>query len=79
MRFIMGFIGSVFAGILLISMIGNLATYFGNKIALQILGSSEGQTSFDDLAFPAFPAHPIARRAVPVVETWYRVRDALKI
>jgi ubiquinol-cytochrome c reductase cytochrome c1 subunit len=33
MRFIMGFIGSVFAGILLISMIGNLATYFGNKPA----------------------------------------------
>ena len=31
MRFILGFIGSVFAGILLISMIGNLATYFGNK------------------------------------------------
>jgi len=55
------------------------ATYFGNKIALQILGSPEGQTSFGDLALPAFPAHPIARRAVPVVETWYRVRDALKI
>ena len=31
MRFILGFIGSVFAGILLISMIGNLATYFGTK------------------------------------------------
>jgi len=33
MRFILGFIGSVFAGILLISMIGNLSTYFGNKPA----------------------------------------------
>jgi ubiquinol-cytochrome c reductase cytochrome c1 subunit len=33
MRFILGFIGAVFAGILLISMIGNLATYFGNKPA----------------------------------------------
>ncbi len=55
------------------------ATYFGNKIALQVLGSPEGRTSFDDLAFPAFPAHPIARRAVPVVETWYRIRDTLKI
>ncbi len=55
------------------------ATYFGNKIALQVLRSPEGRTSFDDLAFPAFPAHPIARRAIPVVETWYRIRDALKI
>jgi glycine/D-amino acid oxidase-like deaminating enzyme len=55
------------------------ATYFGNKIALQILGGPEGRTSFDDLLFPAFPAHPIAQRAVPIVETWHRVRDALKI
>lgn len=54
------------------------ATYFGNRIALQLLGRSEGRTAFDDLAFPSFPAHPIARRAVPVVETWYRVLDATK-
>ncbi len=27
------------------------ATYFGNKIALQMLGSAEGRTAFDDLAF----------------------------
>ncbi|WP_072397519.1 FAD-binding oxidoreductase [Hyphomicrobium sp. CS1GBMeth3] len=52
------------------------ATYFGHKVALQLLGDREGQTAFDDLVFPAFPAHPIAKRAVPVVETWYRVRDA---
>lgn len=55
------------------------ATYFGNKIALQVLAKPEGSTSFDDLAFPAFPAHPIAQRAVPVVETWYRIRDAANI
>lgn len=55
------------------------ATYFGNKIALQLIGKSEGRTSFDDLAFPSFPAHPVAKRAVPVVETWYRFRDATKI
>jgi len=55
------------------------ATYFGNKIALQVLGKSEGRTSFDDLSFPAFPAHPIAQRAVPAVETWYRIRDAANI
>lgn len=51
------------------------ATYFGHKIALQLLGKREGQTAFDDLAFPAFPVHPVARHAVPVVETWYRIRD----
>jgi ubiquinol-cytochrome c reductase cytochrome c1 subunit len=33
MRFILGFIGAVFAGVLLISMIGNLSTYFTNKPA----------------------------------------------
>ena len=33
MRFILGFIGAVFAGVLLISLIGNLATYFSNPPA----------------------------------------------
>ena len=51
------------------------ATYFGTKIALKVLESPDGRTAFDDLAFPAFPAHPIAKLAVPVVETWYRIRD----
>lgn len=53
------------------------ATYFGNKIALQMLEKPEGRTAFDDLTFPPFPAAPIARRAVPFVEAWYRVRDTL--
>lgn len=55
------------------------ATYFGHKIALQLLGRSDGRTAFDDLAFPSFPVHPVARRAVPVVESWYRFRDATKL
>jgi len=55
------------------------ATYFGHKIALKILGDPDGRTAFDDLVFPAFPAHPIAKRAVPVVETWYRFRDHTKL
>ena len=54
------------------------ATYFGHKIALQVAGDPDGRTAFDEFAFPEFPAHPVARRAVPVVETWYRVRDALR-
>jgi glycine/D-amino acid oxidase-like deaminating enzyme len=55
------------------------ATYFGHKIALQVLGDAEGRTAFDDLDFPAFPVQPIAKRVVPVVETWYRIRDAVKL
>jgi len=55
------------------------ATYFGHKIACQVLGDAEGRTAFDDLSFPSFPAHPIAKQAVPVVETWYRIRDAADI
>jgi len=55
------------------------ATYFGHKIALQVLDDAEGRTAFDDLDFPAFPVQPIAKRVVPVVETWYRIRDAVKL
>jgi glycine/D-amino acid oxidase-like deaminating enzyme len=51
------------------------ATYFGNKIALQVIGDSAGRTAFDDLAFPSFPVHPVAKQAVPLVEAWYRIRD----
>lgn len=52
------------------------ATYFGTKIALKVLDDPGGRTSFHDLAFPAFPAHPVAKLAVPFFETWYRIRDA---
>ncbi len=53
------------------------ATYFGTKIALKVLDNPDGRTSFDDLAFPAFPAQPVAARlGVPFFETWYRIRDA---
>lgn len=55
------------------------ATFFGHKIARQVLNKADGRTAFDDLTFPAFPVHPIAKRAVPIVETWYRVRDAAKL
>jgi glycine/D-amino acid oxidase-like deaminating enzyme len=54
------------------------ATYFGHKVALQLIGDADGRTAFDDLNFPSFPFQPIAKQAVPVVETWYRVRDAGK-
>lgn len=55
------------------------ATYFGHKIALKVLGDAEGRTAFDNLTFPGFPAQPIAKRMVPAVETWYRLRDKFNI
>jgi glycine/D-amino acid oxidase-like deaminating enzyme len=51
------------------------ATYFGHKIALQIVGDADGRTAFDSLGFPAFPVRAIAQMAVPFVETWFRFRD----
>lgn len=53
------------------------STYFGHKVALQLIGAPDGRTAFDDLTFPAFPVRPVAARVVPVVEAWYRLRDAL--
>ena len=55
------------------------ATYFGHKIALQITGDPHGRTAFDGLSFPAFPVRDMAQLAVPVVETWYRLRDATNL
>jgi len=52
------------------------STHFGRKIALQMLRRPEGRSAFDDLAFPSHPLHAVAKAAAPVVETWYRLRDA---
>jgi len=55
------------------------ATYLGHKVALKVMDDPEGRTSFDDLTFPSFPFHPTAKRAVPLVESWYRIRDRFNI
>lgn len=54
------------------------ATWFGHKIALRILGDKDGRTAFDDLPFRRFPLPFAARRAVPAVTEWYRLRDWLE-
>ena len=51
------------------------ATYFGHKAALKLLSDPEGRTAFDELTFPSFPAQPVAKRVVPVVEAWMSLRD----
>lgn len=53
------------------------STYFGHKVALKVLGDPQGRTAFDDLAFRTHPFHWATPFAVPVVEAWYRIRDAL--
>jgi glycine/D-amino acid oxidase-like deaminating enzyme len=55
------------------------ATYFGHKVALKVIGDPEGRTAFDDLPFESFPAYGIAKRMVPIVEAWYRLRDKLNV
>jgi len=52
------------------------STYFGHKIALQILCDAEGRTAFDDISFPSHPFQFVAPQMVPAFETWYRLRDA---
>lgn len=55
------------------------STWFGNKVALKLLGDPQGQSAFDDLEFPGHLLHRAARYAVPFVETWYRFKDALAL
>ena len=54
-------------------------TYFGHKVALKVVGDSDGRTAYDDLTFPAFPAQPIAKAAVPIVEAFMSARDRFNI
>ncbi|MFB2552487.1 NAD(P)/FAD-dependent oxidoreductase [Ensifer soli] len=53
------------------------ASWFGRRIALRMLERPEGRSAFDDLPFPAYPLPSVARRMVPVVEGWYRLKDRL--
>jgi glycine/D-amino acid oxidase-like deaminating enzyme len=51
------------------------ATWFGRKIAQQLMGAAEGASEFSDLRFPSHPFAALAPAAVPFVEQWYRLRD----
>lgn len=53
------------------------STWFGRKIALKLLGSREGESAFDGLAFPSHPFSTFAPLGVPLYESWYRLRDHL--
>jgi glycine/D-amino acid oxidase-like deaminating enzyme len=51
------------------------STYFGRKIALKMLGHADGATAFDNMPLPGHPLQIFAKTAVPIVESWYRIRD----
>lgn len=51
------------------------SVYFGNKVALKLLGDANGRTAFDDLPFDVIPLRPLTRRMIPILEFWYRLRD----
>lgn len=53
------------------------ASWFGRKIAQQLLGLREGASEFSDLTFPSHPFAAVAPMTVPVFESWYRLRDRL--
>ncbi|GBQ28516.1 glycine/D-amino acid oxidase [Acetobacter estunensis NRIC 0472] len=55
------------------------STWFGRKIALQVMGKAEGFSEFTGLRFPSHPFQAVAPMTVPFFEQWYRVRDALNV
>ena len=51
------------------------ATWFGRKIAQQLMGDPAGASAFSDLRFPSHPFAAVAPMTVPFFEHWYRLRD----
>ncbi len=44
-----------------------------------LVGDPARRPAFETLPFPAFPAHTLAKRPVPIVEAWYRFRDYTRL
>jgi glycine/D-amino acid oxidase-like deaminating enzyme len=51
--------------------------YLGRKVALKALGDPAGKTAFDDQDLAPFPGRDFAALGVPLVQTWYRLLDAV--
>ncbi len=67
MHYAMGYCGSGVAR----------ATYFGNKIALKLLGDDEGRTVFDDLPFRGHPLYNGNPWFMPAIMRWYGLADKM--
>jgi glycine/D-amino acid oxidase-like deaminating enzyme len=55
------------------------ATYFGHRIAQQIMGQAEGRTAYDGLPFETRPLYDGNPWFLPAVLSWYRLADRLGI
>ena len=55
------------------------STWFGRKIALQVMDRPEGFSEFTGLRFPSHLFQTFAPAAVPFFEQWYRLRDTFNI
>ena len=55
-----------------------LMPYLGHKLALKILGKSEGRTAFDDIPFTAVPFYNGTAWFRPMMTWWFRARDTLR-
>lgn len=51
------------------------ASWFGRKIALQLMGDPAGASEFSEMRFPSHPFAAVAPLTVPVFERWYGLRD----
>ncbi len=52
-------------------------TYLGHQVALKILGKSNRPSAFDGLKFPSNPLYYGRPWFLPMVGTWYRLRDRI--
>jgi glycine/D-amino acid oxidase-like deaminating enzyme len=52
-----------------------LMPYLGRKLALKMLGSSEGATAFDDIPFSALPLYDGRPWFLPLMTAWFRAKD----
>ncbi|MFQ5775511.1 MAG: NAD(P)/FAD-dependent oxidoreductase [Kiloniellaceae bacterium] len=55
-----------------------MAPYLGHKVALKLLGSPDGATAFDDLAFRAIPFHGGRPWFLPFLDLYYRMLDRIE-
>jgi hypothetical protein len=55
-----------------------MMTYLGHQTALKILGRQNRPCAFDGVAFPTRPFYTGTPWFLPIVGSWYRLRDALE-
>jgi|YNPMSStandDraft_2_1061718.scaffolds.fasta_scaffold00294_17 glycine/D-amino acid oxidase-like deaminating enzyme len=54
-----------------------MQTWLGHRAALRISGQANAATAFDDLPFPTLPFYAGTPWFLPIVGTWYRLKDRL--